>query len=52
MIRLRPFVPMIWYGGVLIALGGVLALLGRVASDLRRLVARDKISYRRQRQGR
>ena len=48
----KPFVPMIWYGGVLIALGGVLALLGRVASDLRRLVARDKISYRRQRQGR
>ena len=48
----KPFVPMIWYGGVLIALGGVLALLGRVASDLRRIIARDKISYRRKRQGR
>ena len=48
----KPFVPMIWYGGVLIALGGVLALLGRVASDVRRLVARDKIAYRRERQGR
>ncbi len=48
----KPFVPMIWYGGLLIALGGVLALLGRVSSDLRRLIARDKIAYRRQRQGR
>ena len=48
----KPFVPMIWYGGLLIALGGVLALLGRVASDLRRLSAREKIAYRRMRQGR
>jgi cytochrome c-type biogenesis protein CcmF len=48
----KPFVPMIWYGGVLIALGGLLALLGRVASDLRRIVARNKIAFRRMRQGR
>ena len=48
----KPFVPMIWLGGVLIALGGLLALLGRVASDVRRLVARDKIAFRRERQGR
>lgn len=48
----KPFVPMIWYGGILIALGGLLALLGRLASDVRRIVARDKIAYRRQRQGR
>ncbi|NBW76590.1 MAG: heme lyase CcmF/NrfE family subunit [Sphingomonadaceae bacterium] len=48
----KPFVPMIWYGGILIALGGLLALLGRLASDLKRLVARDKIAYRRSRQGR
>ena len=48
----KPFVPMIWYGGLLIALGGALALLGRVASDLRRIFAREKIAYRRQRQGR
>ncbi len=48
----KPFVPMIWYGGVLIALGGLLALLGRVASDVRRLIARDKIAWRRTRQGR
>jgi cytochrome c-type biogenesis protein CcmF len=48
----KPFVTWIWYGGLLVALGGVLALLGRVASDLRRLIARDKIDYRRSRQGR
>ncbi len=48
----KPFVPMIWYGGVLIALGGILALLGRVASDIRRIVAREKIAWRRQRRGR
>jgi cytochrome c-type biogenesis protein CcmF len=48
----KPFVSLIWAGGFLIALGGVLALLGRVASDLRRLIARDKIAYRRERQGR
>ena len=48
----KPFVPMIWYGGVLIALGGVLALIGRVWADLKRIIARDKIAYRRARQGR
>ncbi len=48
----KPFVPLIWLGGGLIALGGLLALLGRVASDLRRRVARGKIAYRRERQGR
>ncbi|WP_408590528.1 heme lyase CcmF/NrfE family subunit [Novosphingobium sp.] len=48
----KPFVPMIWYGGALIALGGLLALLGRVAADVRRLIATDKIAYRRHRQGR
>ncbi|MET0589215.1 MAG: heme lyase CcmF/NrfE family subunit [Novosphingobium sp.] len=48
----KPFVPMIWYGGLLIAFGGLLALIGRVASDVRRIVARDKIAYRRTRQGR
>jgi cytochrome c-type biogenesis protein CcmF len=48
----KPFVPMIWYGGVLIALGGLLAMFGRIRSDVRRLVARGKIAYRRARQGR
>ncbi|MFM5950162.1 MAG: heme lyase CcmF/NrfE family subunit [Novosphingobium sp.] len=48
----KPFVTLIWIGGLMIALGGALALLGRVASDLRRLIAQDKIAYRRTRQGR
>jgi len=48
----KPFVPMIWYGGMLVALGGLLALLGRVARDVRRLRAEGKIAYRRMRQGR
>ncbi len=48
----KPFAPLIWLGGGLIALGGLLALLGRVASDLRRHVARGKIAWRRERQGR
>ena len=48
----KPFVTWIWYGGLLVAMGGLLALLGRVASDVRRLVAREKIAYRRMRQGR
>ncbi len=48
----KPFVPLIWLGGALIALGGVLSIAGRTASDIRRIVARDKIAYRRLRQGR
>jgi cytochrome c-type biogenesis protein CcmF len=48
----KPFVPLIWLGGGLIGLGGLLALLGRVLADLRRAIARDKIAWRRQRQGR
>ncbi|WP_395327055.1 heme lyase CcmF/NrfE family subunit [Novosphingobium sp. BL-8H] len=48
----KPFVPLIWLGGLMIALGGLLALIGRVATDLRRIIAKDKIEYRRERQGR
>lgn len=48
----KPFVPLIWLGGAMVGLGGLLALLGRVQSDLRRLIAKDKIAYRRMRQGR
>ena len=48
----KPFVPLIWLGGALIGLGGALALLGRVLADLKRIVVRDKIAYRRVRQGR
>ncbi|MBS3930771.1 MAG: heme lyase CcmF/NrfE family subunit [Sphingomonadales bacterium] len=47
----KPFITLIWLGGMLVALGGLLALFGRVASDLRRLIAVDKIAYRRRRQG-
>jgi len=48
----KPFAPLIWYGGLLIALGGLLALVGRVARDVKRLVATDKIAFRRVMQGR
>ncbi|WP_338466336.1 heme lyase CcmF/NrfE family subunit [Novosphingobium sp. ZN18A2] len=43
----KPFVPMIWLGGVLVALGGLLALLGRTASDVRRHRATAKIAERK-----
>jgi cytochrome c-type biogenesis protein CcmF len=48
----KPFVPMIWYGGLLIGLGGLLALIGRVAGDIRRRRVEEKIAYRRERQRR
>jgi cytochrome c-type biogenesis protein CcmF len=48
----KPFVTLIWLGGILVALGGLLALFGRVASDVRRIVAREKIADRRESQGR
>ncbi|WP_309623868.1 heme lyase CcmF/NrfE family subunit [Novosphingobium sp.] len=48
----KPFVILIWLGGLMVALGGLLALLGRVASDLRRTIAIDKIAFRRKKQGR
>ena len=44
----KPFVTLIWLGGILIALGGLLALIGRVAADVRRGVARVKIAERRE----
>ncbi|MCC6942439.1 MAG: hypothetical protein IT551_12650, partial [Novosphingobium sp.] len=30
----KPFVTLIWFGGILIALGGLLSLIGRVERDL------------------
>ena len=48
----KPFVTLIWLGGVLIALGGLLALMGRVAFDLRRALARRRIVMRREDMGR
>jgi len=48
----KPFVTLIWFGGLLIAFGGLLALIGRVTSDLRRYFARNRIAERRMEQGR
>ena len=48
----KPFVTLIWFGGILIALGGVLALIGRVRADIRRSVARARIADRRESMGR
>ncbi len=48
----KPFVPMIWYGGILVGLGGLLALIGRVGRDMKRTRAEQKIAYRRESQGR
>lgn len=42
----KPFVTLIWLGGILIALGGLLSLLGRVNRDLfslRRLIGRKVV---------
>ncbi len=44
----KPFVPLIWAGGLLIALGGLLALFGRIATDVRRNVANERIADRRE----
>ena len=35
----KPFVTLIWYGGILVALGGLLALIGRLRTDLKRRFA-------------
>ncbi len=43
----KPFVPLIWIGGLLVALGGALALLSRVAQDVKRRHARVKGDFRR-----
>jgi cytochrome c-type biogenesis protein CcmF len=43
----KPFVTLIWYGGLLIAVGGVLALIGRVLGDLKRRAVQRKGAARR-----
>jgi cytochrome c-type biogenesis protein CcmF len=43
----KPFVTMIWFGGMLIALGGVLALIGRLAADLKRRSVTRRAAARR-----
>ena len=46
----KPFVPLIWYGGLLVALGGVLALIGRVMADLKRREVVRRMTLRRSEQ--
>ena len=43
----KPFVTLIWYGGLLIAVGGVLALIGRVITDIRHRRLARRIAQRR-----
>ncbi|WP_369025493.1 heme lyase CcmF/NrfE family subunit [Qipengyuania sp. RANM35] len=43
----KPFVPLIWLGGLLVALGGVLALVGRVMADLKRREVVRRMASRR-----
>jgi len=43
----KPFVPLIWLGGVLVALGGVLAMVSRVRQDLKRRSARTRNKERK-----
>ncbi len=43
----KPWVTLIWYGGLLVALGGVVALIGRLLDDLKRRSVRSRIAERR-----
>ena len=43
----KPFVPLIWLGGLLVALGGVMALIGRVLGDLKRRTVVRRMAERR-----
>jgi cytochrome c-type biogenesis protein CcmF len=43
----KPFVTLIWYGGLLVAIGGVLSLLGRVSADVKRRHVRSRMAARR-----
>lgn len=47
----KPFVTMIWYGGLLIALGGVLAMLGHILAHLRKSEILRQIAIRRGKEG-
>lgn len=47
----KPFVTMIWYGGLLIALGGLLAMLGHVIGHLRKREVLRQIAIRRGQEG-
>ena len=43
----KPFVTLIWYGGILVALGGLLALIGRLRTDLKRRYVTKRAKMRR-----
>ena len=43
----KPLVPLIWLGGLLVALGGILALIGRVLTDVRHRRLAARIAERR-----
>jgi cytochrome c-type biogenesis protein CcmF len=43
----KPWVTLIWYGGLLVSLGGLLALIGRVADDLKRRSVQRRMAERR-----
>ncbi len=43
----KPFVTMIWYGGLLIALGGLLAMGGHIIAHLRKRDVQRRIAVRR-----
>jgi cytochrome c-type biogenesis protein CcmF len=43
----KPFVTMIWFGGMIVALGGVLALVGRLSTDLKRRSVTRRLALRR-----
>ena len=48
----KPFVTLIWFGGLLVAAGAAVALLGHLRHDLGRLMAERRIADRRESQGR
>ena len=48
----KPFVTLIWFGGLLVAAGAAVALLGHLRHDLGRLMAERRIAGRRESQGR
>ena len=43
----KPFVTLIWYGGLLVSLGGVLAIIGRLQTDLKRRFAKARGAERK-----
>jgi len=44
----KPFVPLIWVGGLIVALGGALALIGRLLGDMRKAHQVRRIAQRRE----